>query len=138
MILPWHNPEWCRIVDALDTIHHGILLQGLPGTGLREFSIELSRILLCEKPDYDAATWCDNCQNCRLFGAGTHPDFHLLSSERGDQLGDIASLELHDVSTELILAHLEALGVGLPKPIAIAIARRTAILLLNLQPRPIP
>ena len=82
MILPWHNPDWRRIVDALVTIHHGILLQGLPGTGLREFSIELSRILLCEKPDYDAATWCDNCQNCRLFGAGTHPDFHLLSSER--------------------------------------------------------
>lgn len=55
----------------------------------------------------------------------------LLRSDRGDQLGDVAGLPLPDVSTELVLAHLEALGVGLPKDIAVAVARRAVIILLN-------
>ena len=82
MILPWHQKDWDRIAGAIDTIHHGILLQGFPGTGLREFSIALCRILLCESPHNHSGKWCDECQSCRLFSAGTHPDFHLLCSER--------------------------------------------------------
>lgn len=66
-------------------MHHGLLIVGQSGIGKREFGLALSKFLLCEKYteiiEESAEQPCGNCQNCRLFDAGTHPDFHVLISE---------------------------------------------------------
>ncbi len=55
----------------------------------------------------------------------------LLASDIGDQLLCLAQIEPKDVSLPLILAHLESLAFGLPPAVAIGVARRVHLLLLN-------
>lgn len=75
----WAQPTWERTVGDLNALHHGLLLTGAPGTAKREFAMALSQLLLCGEPN--AAQPCGGCQNCVLFMAGTHPDFHALTTE---------------------------------------------------------
>lgn len=81
MILPWHAADWDRITDSSRNKHHGLLVTAQPGTGLREFAVELSRFWLCDNPNLLESDYCGNCQSCRLFEAGTHPDFNAVISE---------------------------------------------------------
>ena len=80
---PWTQPVWERTVgapDAPDTLHHGLLITGVPGIAKREFAMALGQLLLCGNPADDRQP-CGQCQNCALFKAGTHPDFHVLATE---------------------------------------------------------
>jgi len=79
MILPWHQSDWQRIAGAVASQHHGLMLSGCPGTGKREFAMELAQRILCGQTS--TADPCGVCQDCKLFHAGTHPDLHLLTSE---------------------------------------------------------
>jgi DNA polymerase-3 subunit delta' len=54
---------------------HALLLLGQAGTGQFELAIWLAALLLCDRP---VAGACGECAGCRLFLAGTHPDFHHL------------------------------------------------------------
>ena len=81
MILPWHQNDWDSLISNRDRLHHGALIKAAPGTGLREYALQLSQYLLCESPDLTTHVFCKTCQNCRLFEAGTHPDFHVVTSE---------------------------------------------------------
>jgi len=78
MNLPWNQSEWSRIA-ATENLHHGLMISGVSGVGKREFCLSLGQYLLCDQAV--EGTFCGQCQNCRLFAAGTHPDFHLLTSE---------------------------------------------------------
>lgn len=50
------------------------LFVGPSGIGKRRFALELARALLCsESPDATLSA-CGQCESCRLFAAGTHPD----------------------------------------------------------------
>lgn len=55
----------------------------------------------------------------------------LLASEHGDDLREIISTPLPTVSVPLVLAHLETLGFGLPPQVAVSVARRAMMVLLN-------
>lgn len=55
----------------------------------------------------------------------------LLCSEHGTDLREIQSFPLEELSAGLLLAHLEALGFGLPERVSASIARRALILLHN-------
>lgn len=77
---PWTQPAWERTAGAINTLHHGLLLTGVPGIAKREFAVALSQLLLCADPT-DHRQPCGQCQNCVLFRAGTHPDFHVLITE---------------------------------------------------------
>lgn len=80
----WQQSDWHRLTRDRNKLHHGLLINGQPGIGKREFSFELCQYLLCNevsKEDKEDKTPCGQCQNCRLFNAGTHPDFHVLTSE---------------------------------------------------------
>ncbi len=81
MLYSWQQSQWEQLLSAPENFHHGLLFHGEKGIGKREFCIELSRSLLCESPDGNPASSCGKCQNCKLFDAGSHPDFHLLSTE---------------------------------------------------------
>lgn len=79
---PWTQPAWERTAGALDTLHHGLLITGVPGIAKREFAMALGQLLLCgNSADDQRRQPCGQCQNCALFLAGTHPDFHVLATE---------------------------------------------------------
>ena len=87
---PWLQSDWQRIAGSPDRLHHGILLGGNLGIGKREFAVCLAQRLLCADSKTD--TPCGSCQNCRLFVAGTHPDFHVLTSENETVYGRLSLL----------------------------------------------
>ena len=84
---PWMQSAWQRTAGAalgdINTLHHGLLISGIPGIAKREFAVALSQLLLCAEPVLaeNFPRPCGQCQNCDLFCAGTHPDFHVLTTE---------------------------------------------------------
>lgn len=75
----WTREAWTRISGALDSLHHGLLISGIPGIAKREFAFALAQLLLCARGEGGVA--CGKCRNCVLFSGGTHPDFHVLTTE---------------------------------------------------------
>ena len=64
-----------RQMQTQSRVPHGMLLVGAPGGGQAELGLQLAAELLCR--DRRAAR-CGSCADCRLFDAGTHPDFFWL------------------------------------------------------------
>jgi DNA polymerase III subunit delta' len=79
--------------------HHALLFAGPRGVGRRTTAMALAKTLLCEKPGLPGAAdgpalfgaeqtgqseiiqACGACDNCRMFQAGSHPDFQTVSKE---------------------------------------------------------
>ncbi len=81
-MLSWFQPHYNSIVNRLSAsrLHHALLLVGAEGIGKMKLAEQLARVMLCKSPDN--VNPCQQCQSCQLFAAGTHPDFHLLLSEK--------------------------------------------------------
>ena len=84
--LPWHA-DTLESLPGRDALHHGQLIDGLPGIGKREFAVAMARRILCLDPDPGSCS--GTCQSCQLFNAGTHPDVHVLCTERETATGRI-------------------------------------------------
>ncbi len=95
MILPWHQDRWQNLTARTRSLHHGLLISANPGTGLREFVTELSHYLICEMAYSNQRSPCLSCQNCKLFEAGSHPDFHVITSENESANGRIELLSAY-------------------------------------------
>jgi DNA polymerase III delta' subunit len=79
--------------------HHALLFAGPRGVGRRTTAMALAKTLLCEKPGApgsadgpalfgteetgrpDVIQACGACPECRMFDAGSHPDFQLVTKE---------------------------------------------------------
>ena len=74
--LPWHREQWRQIQQRRSAGHlpHALLLVGPPGMGKSLFARRLARALLCESPAAEGES-CGQCRSCRLFQAGSHPDY---------------------------------------------------------------
>ena len=73
----WLAPLRTRLA-ALQTrgrLPHGLLLAGPPGAGQAELGAWLAARLLCRAP---GAGPCGACVDCRLFLAGSHPDYRWV------------------------------------------------------------
>ncbi len=92
MIFLWQQSDWHRLTRYRNKLHHSLLINGQPGIGKREFSFELCQYLLCSEVSEQDNRPCGQCQNCRLFNAGTHPDFHVLTSELESAEGRLSLL----------------------------------------------
>lgn len=79
-LYPWLSGIYRSLTQRVlqSNLHHGLILQGKRGTGKRQLANELANVLLCTHNDKP----CGQCQSCRLFSAGTHPDFHFLEGEK--------------------------------------------------------
>ena len=76
-IAPWLEPVWSSM--DLNAFPNAVLIHGQSGIGKSEFSIELAKALLCET---SAGTRpCNQCEACRWFDSGNHPDFIALVPE---------------------------------------------------------
>ncbi|MEX2317215.1 MAG: hypothetical protein WD669_08685 [Pirellulales bacterium] len=53
------------------------LFVGPEGVGKRRFALELAKAVLCHAADAELEP-CDQCESCRLFAAGSHPDLELV------------------------------------------------------------
>lgn len=63
-----------------DCLHHGILLNGAAGIGKFKFATAIAKTLLCHTPNKGKA--CSACKACLLYAAGSHPDLHVIESEK--------------------------------------------------------
>ena len=81
MIFAWQQSDWQQLARDRNKQHHGLLINGQTGIGKREFALALCQYLLCAEVSEADNLPCGQCQNCRLFVAATHPDFHVLTSE---------------------------------------------------------
>lgn len=73
---------------------HGYLFTGIAGVGKKNFARRLAQSLICETPKATLLGYCDICAGCRLFAAGTHPDF--VVAEGSIRIGKDGGSALHD------------------------------------------
>lgn len=62
---------------------HAYIFAGMEGVGKFKTAREWAKLLLCKNPgtENDFADSCGACQSCRLFEAGSHPDFYHVYKE---------------------------------------------------------
>ncbi len=78
-----------RAIDILQRAYtsgkwtHAYIFAGPEGVGKFKTACEWARLLLCQNPviENDFADSCGSCKSCRLFEAGSHPDFNHIYKE---------------------------------------------------------
>lgn len=68
---------------ASDRWAHAYIFAGPEGVGKFKTAYEWAKLLLCGNPVVEEgfADSCGSCQSCRLFDAGSHPDFNHVYKE---------------------------------------------------------
>ncbi|PSW16965.1 DNA polymerase III subunit delta' [Photobacterium sanctipauli] len=87
MLYPWQESLWQNWQQLLDQrrLHHAVLLVAPLGSGREALAKQLAQTVLCQNGVTEP---CGICHSCKLFEAGTHPDFHPLAPEQqGKQIG---------------------------------------------------
>lgn len=87
MLYPWQEHLWHNWQQLLaqGRLHHAVLLVSPPGGGQEVLAKQLAQTVLCQNATSEP---CGMCHSCRLFAAGTHPDFHHLApAQEGKQIG---------------------------------------------------
>jgi len=68
---------------AADRWAHAYIFAGLEGVGKFKTANEWAKLLLCKKPmtEEGFTDSCGSCESCRLFDAGSNPDFNHVYKE---------------------------------------------------------
>jgi len=74
---PWNEPTLHAFAARRDRLPHAILIHGPRGVGKLALAERAAQMLLCE----GASKPCDQCDACRWFKAGNHPDFRRVEPE---------------------------------------------------------
>ncbi len=84
--LPWHQDLWRQLWRrrSAGRMPHALLLAGPAGLGKGLFARRLARALLCDHPDAEGEA-CGQCRSCRLFQAGSHPDYRVVQPEEDNK-----------------------------------------------------
>ncbi|MCA1715103.1 MAG: DNA polymerase III subunit delta', partial [Gammaproteobacteria bacterium] len=100
---PWQQRAWTHATEALDSgrMGHALLICGPAGLGQRAVAERLAQWLLCRSRTADMQP-CGACRSCRLFAAGTHPDFNLV--------GLVPNKEGTRLRTEVVIEQIRALS----------------------------
>jgi DNA polymerase-3 subunit delta' len=75
---PWLEGVWQRLLAGRPRPPQALLIAGPEGIGKRALARAWAQALLCESP-LPSGEACGACAGCHWFGAGTHPDFRLVS-----------------------------------------------------------
>lgn len=78
---PWHKPYWQHLAAYVEQqrIPQALLMNGVAGLGKLKLAEQFAQYLICL--DKQENSYCGHCASCKLFIAGTHPDFALLQPE---------------------------------------------------------
>jgi len=68
-----------RRAYAADRLPHGLVFAGPEGVGKGTTAAALAALFLCERPAGDRP--CGQCDSCRVFPSGNHPDYHVVTKE---------------------------------------------------------
>lgn len=107
VIAPWQARAYAQAAATLEAgrLGHAQLFCGPSRLGKREVAIRLARRVLCESPAGPDA--CLACRSCRLFEAGTHPDYRFVSfipNREGTKLRtEIVIDQMRELSAQLAL-----------------------------------
>ncbi|WP_438863164.1 DNA polymerase III subunit delta' [Neptunicella sp.] len=82
MLYPWLTQVYQQLCQrvAKQSLHHGLILQGVEGIGKAQFAQELAAYLLCNNKLSDKP--CGECQACLLRKADNHPDLIQVRKEK--------------------------------------------------------
>ncbi|HEC27545.1 MAG TPA: DNA polymerase III subunit delta' [Gammaproteobacteria bacterium] len=78
-LLPWTEAAFDTFFSSHKRRAHAYMLAGHSGLGKTIFARQLAKSLLCQEEEVHA---CGQCQSCRLFESGSHPDLHVLQCEK--------------------------------------------------------
>ncbi len=103
MPLPWQSAVWSHLEQAwsANRLPHALLLHGVEGLGKFEFAKWLAYSMLCETSQRASLRPCTQCAGCKLFIAGSHPDFVLITPEEDKQ--QISVEQVRDTTARLFM-----------------------------------
>lgn len=76
----WLNPAWDQLQAQRQRLPHALLIYGPPHIGKRELAEHFAQSLLCETPAPGGHP-CGECNACRWFAEGNHPDYRAVLPE---------------------------------------------------------
>lgn len=79
-MVPWLETQWREIAANIDRLPPGLMMVGAAGLGKLELAMASAAAILCEAPGTGGA--CGACPSCRMLEKGTHPDLHLVTTEK--------------------------------------------------------
>ena len=85
-LYPWLVPTYHKISQTFSEGlgHHALLIKADQGLGAESLFDALTKRIMCQTPDNAP---CGHCHACHLMAAHSHPDFHVLASQEGKDIG---------------------------------------------------
>ena len=85
-LYPWLVPTYQKISQTFSEGlgHHALLIKADQGLGAERLFDALTKRIMCQMADNAP---CGHCHACHLMAAQSHPDFHVLSSQEGKDIG---------------------------------------------------
>lgn len=105
-LYPWLTPTYHKIAQtfAEGLGHHSILIKADSGLGAEPLFEQLAQRIMCTQPQGEQG--CGQCHSCHLMQAHSHPDFHLLASIEGKEIGVD---QVRDIN-EIVAQHAQQQG----------------------------
>ena len=72
--------SWSRLSRLLDRLPHALLIHGPQGVGKLALAERFAQLLVCERKQPGGQP-CGQCDGCRWFLGGNHPDIRFLEPE---------------------------------------------------------
>lgn len=79
-LYPWHEELWQSLQGVCTRLPNALLIKGAQGIGKLDMALLFAQSLLCDMPT-DSGLPCCQCDSCRWFEQGTHPDFRLVQPD---------------------------------------------------------
>lgn len=76
----WQNETWLSLQGLRSRLPNALLIKGAQGIGKLELAQNFAQSLLCESPLQSGLPCCE-CDACRWFEQGTHPDFRSIQPD---------------------------------------------------------
>ena len=98
-----HESRVAELLRALadGRLPHALLLTGKRGVGKRLVADAVAQAALCDAPDAATGDACGECESCRTFAHGAHPDFDVVVRAEGKR----------DIGIELVRDLIERLAL---------------------------